>query len=143
MSTGKHADFDGYAARYVYHDQVAALLGGEVQDATSIEIFAKSVGARQQTEFRRLITKGHLPSTKIRNPRTNAEQLYISLSDAEAFHAKFFTLRIMSSKFVRSQQSLSAELAAASIKPFSPGGENFGHVYLRDQVDWHLEQAHR
>lgn len=28
MSIGKHADFDGYAALYVYHDQVAALLGG-------------------------------------------------------------------------------------------------------------------
>ncbi len=143
MSIGKHADFEGYAALYVYHDQVAALLGGEVQDATSIEIFAKSVGARQQTEFRRLITKGHSPSTKIRNSKTNAVQNYISQSDAEAFHAKFYTLRIMSSKFGRSWQRLSAELAAASIKPFSPGGENFGHIYLREQVDRHLEQAHR
>ncbi len=114
-----------------------------MQDATSIEIFAKSVGARQQTEFRRLITKGHSPSTKIRNPKTNAVQNYISQSDAEAFHAKFYTLRIMSSKFGRSWQRLSAELAAASIKPFSPGGENFGHIYLREQVDRHLEQAHR
>lgn len=46
LRVGNHADFDGYAAQYVNHDQVVALLGGEVQDATSIELFAKSVGAR-------------------------------------------------------------------------------------------------
>ena len=142
MSIGKHADFDGYAALYVYHDQVAALLGGEVQDAISIEIFAKSVGARQQTEFRRLITRGHTPSSKIRNPRTNTEQLYISLSDAEAFHAQYYTLRTMSSKFGRSWQRLSAELAAASVKPFSPDGTNFGNIYLKSEVDHCLEQSH-
>ena len=93
--------------------------------------------------FNSLIAKGHSPSTKIRNPRTNAEQMYISVSDAEAFHAKFYTLRIMSSKFGRSWQRLSAELAAANIKPFSPGGENFGHIYLREQVDRHFKQARR
>jgi len=138
LRVGNHADFDGYAALYVYHDQVVALLGGEVQDATSIELFAKSVGARQLPAFRRLILKGHSPSTKIKNPRTNALQHYISQSDAEAFHSKFYTLRSMSLLFDRSWQRLTADIADANIKPFSPDGVNYGNIFLKDEVDQHL-----
>lgn len=138
LRVGNHADFDGYAALYVYHDQVAALLGGEVPDATSIELFAKSVGARQLPAFRRLIMKGYSPSTKIRNPRTNIMQHYISQSDGKAFHSKFYTLRSMSSQFDRSWQRLTAELTDAGIKPFSPDGTNYGNIFLKDEVDQHL-----
>lgn len=91
-----------------------------------IELFAKSGGARQLSAFRRLILKGHSPSIKIKNPRTNALHHYISQPDAEAFHSKFYTLRSMSLQFDRSWQRLTADLADTDIKPFSPDGVNDG-----------------
>lgn len=72
------------------------------------------------------ILKGHSPSTKIRNPRTNAMQHYISQSDAVAFPSKFYTLRSMSLLFDRSWQRLNADWTDAEIKPFSPDGVNYG-----------------
>ena len=138
LRVGNHADFDGYAALYVYHDQVAALLGGKEQQATSIEIFAKSVGARELPAFRRLIVKGHSPSTILKNPRTNAMQRYISASDEAAFHSKFYTLRSMSAEYDRSWQRLTAELTETGIRPFSPDGADYGKIYFKDEVDQYL-----
>ena len=74
----------------------------------------------------------------MRNPRTNAMQIYISQSDGDAFHSKFYTLRSMSSQFDRSWQRLTADLADAGITPFSPDGSNYGNIFLKDEVDQHL-----
>lgn len=35
----------------------------------------------------------HTPVSRAVNPRTKAEQFYITPADAEAFHAKYFTPR--------------------------------------------------
>jgi hypothetical protein len=74
----------------------------------------------------------------IKNPRTNAMQHYISQSDAEAFHSKFYTLWSMSLLFDRSWQRLITDLVDAGIKPFSPDGVNYDNISLKDEVDQHL-----
>ncbi len=125
----------GYSAVYVDHDEVARLLGSEAPPGHSIDTFAKSVGASSPSGLRRLILDGHTPATRAVNPRTKAEQFYITTADAAAFHAKFFTPRSMANTYRRSWQSLRVDLDQEGITPFSPDGRDYGRIFLRSQVE--------
>ncbi|WP_322889938.1 MULTISPECIES: TniQ family protein [unclassified Yoonia] len=124
----------GYSAVYVDHDEVARLFGNEAPPGHSIETFARSVGAGSPVGLRRLILDGHTPATTAINPRTNAEQFYITTDDAEAFHAQFFTPRTMANAYRRSWQSLLAELDRQCVKPFTQDGREYGRVFLRSTM---------
>ncbi|MCE6949790.1 hypothetical protein LAZ29_02485 [Cereibacter sphaeroides] len=129
-----HADFEGYAAIYVDHDEVSRILGAVAPAGQSIELFAKSVGLLPPSRLRRLILAGFASATMLRNPRTKADQLYITEEDAEAFHRVFLTSRTMAKELGRSWQSLGAELRAKGVQPFSPDGGDYGQLYLRFDV---------
>ncbi|WP_420024083.1 TniQ family protein (plasmid) [Cereibacter azotoformans] len=129
-----HADFEGYAAIYVDHDEVSRILGAVAPAGQSIELFAKSVGLLPPSRLRRLILAGFASATMLRNPRTKAEQLYITEEDAEAFHRVFLTSRTMAKELGRSWQSLGAELRAKGVQAFSPDGCDYGQLYLRSDV---------
>lgn len=131
---GNHADFEGYKALYVDHEEVAAALSGVAPQALTIETFAKSVGINQPIRLRRLIVQGHTPATQMRNPKTRAIQFYITTEDAAAFHERFLTTRTMATAFGRSWQSLSADLRRKGVMPFSPDGVDYGPIYLRAEV---------
>jgi hypothetical protein len=125
----------GYAAVYVDHDEVARLFGSEAPPGHSIETFAKSVGSGPPIGLRRLILDGHTPATRAVNPRTKAEQFYITPADAEAFHAKYFTPRTMANAYRRSWQSLRVELERNTIMPFNSGERDYGRVFPREAVE--------
>lgn len=97
-----------------------------------METFAKSVGAGPPVGLRRLILDGHTPATRAINPRTNAEQFYITTADAEAFHAKYFTPRTMANAYQKSWQSLRVELDCQCVKPFTQDDWEYGRVFLRN-----------
>lgn len=132
---GNHADFDGYKALYVDHNEVTSMLSTNEPPAQSIEIFAKAAGVNQPSRMRRLIVNGHTSATMMRNPKTNAEQKYISPEDAKSFHRTFFTPRTMALAYQRSWQSLLADLRARKVSAFSPDGEDYGSVFLRSEVE--------
>lgn len=125
----------GYAAVFVDHDEVARLLGSDAPPGHSIETFAKSVGSGPPIGLRRLILDGHTPATRAVNPRTKAEQFYITPADAEAFHAKFFTPRTMANAYRRSWQSLRVELERNTIMPFNNGERDYGRIFPREAVE--------
>ncbi|MCL1629694.1 hypothetical protein M3N55_13230 [Roseibaca sp. V10] len=135
----------GYSAVYVDHDEVARLLGSEAPPGHTIETFAKSVGAGPPVGLRRLILDGHTPATRAINPRTNAEQFYITTADAEAFHAKYFTPRTMANAYRRSWQSLRIELQQYGTGQFRRDDCDYGRIFLRDMVECCLgkPQLHR
>ncbi|UMA63347.1 TniQ family protein [Roseivivax marinus] len=138
---GRHSDFDGYAALYVYHDEVASAVADEAPEAMSLELFAKTVGIGRPIQLRRLVANGHTTATRLRNPRTGALQPYITGEDADAFHATFYTLRTASRSYGFSWQSLVARLKRAGVQPFSSAGEAYGDLYLKRDVDEALEQS--
>ena len=125
----------GYAAVFVDHDEVARLFGSDAPPGHSIETFAKSVGSGPPIGLRRLILDGHTPATQAVNPRTKAEQFYITPADAEAFHAKYLTPRTMANAYRRSWQSLRVELDQHGIVPFRLGDRDYGRVFLRSTVE--------
>lgn len=132
---GNHSDFDGYAAVYVYHDEVASVLNSEDAPAMSIEVFGKAVGANHLLGLRLLVMNGHTPATSMRNPKTNALQHFFSTDDTTAFHARFFTLRTLSKFSGMSWQRSAAFLKEAEILPFSPDGADYGNIFLRGEVE--------
>ena len=125
----------GYAAVYVDHDEVARLFGNEALPGHSIEVFARSVGAGPPIGLRRLIVDGLMPATRATNPKTKAEQFYITAGDADAFHARYFTPRTMATAYGKSWQSLRPELERLDIIPFSQDGRAYGRVFLRSTVE--------
>jgi hypothetical protein len=131
----------GYAAVFVDHDEVARLFGSEAPPGHTIETFAKSVGAGPPVGLRRLILDGHTPATRAINPRTNAEQFYITTADAEAFHAKYFTPRTMANAYRRSWQSLRVDLDLYEIRPITCDDRDYGRVFLRRVVESHLGKS--
>lgn len=136
---GNYTHNRGYGAIYVNHSEISAVLGDEPPPAISIENFAKSVGVNQPSRMRKLIMNGHVGATKMRNPRTKAEQFYFTSSDSKAFHAEFLTPRTMSIAYGRSWQSTAAELKAKNIRHFSPDGEDYGSLFLRKEVEKALQ----
>ncbi len=46
--------------------------------------------------------------------------------DIEAFHHRFMTSTTMSKEFGEHRNSSISKLEAGGVKPFSPGGEDFG-----------------
>ncbi|WP_235842624.1 hypothetical protein [Cereibacter sphaeroides] len=118
----------------VDHADVTRVLGAESPTAQSIEIFAKTVGLLPPSRLKRLIKAGAVPATRLQNPKTRAYQLYITAEGAAAFHRRYVTPRSLAQEFGRSWQSLTAELRAKGIRPFSPQGEDFGPLYLRADV---------
>ncbi|QPM90621.1 hypothetical protein PSAL_018600 [Pseudooceanicola algae] len=138
---GNHADFDGYAALYVYHDEVCSVLSPEPSSNQTIELFSKSVGLAQPIRMRRLVMNGHTPATEMIHPKLKKKQFYITRDDADAFHQRFYTLRTMAQAHGKSWQSMTARLRAAGVEVFSPDGEDYGTLYERDRVDHVLSQV--
>ena len=132
---GNHADFDGYAALYVYHDEVCSVLSPETSSNQSIELFSKSVGIGQPIRMKRLVMNGHTPATQTAHPEMKTKQLFIIRDDADAFHRRFYTPRTMAQAHGRSRQSMTATLKAAGVEAFSPDREDYGALYLRHDVD--------
>lgn len=132
---GNHADFDGYAALYVYHDEVCSVLSPEPSSNQSIELFSKTVGIGQPIRMKRLVINGHTPATELVHPKLKTKQLFITRDNADAFHQRFYTPRTMAQAHGKSWQSMTATLRAAGVKVFSPDGEDYGTLYLREDVD--------
>lgn len=139
---GNHADFEGYAALYVYHSEVCSVVTSGETAHQSIELFSKSVGVGQPSKMRRLILNGHTPATRMKHPKLKTQQLFVTQDDAATFHRRFYTLRTMAQAYGRTWQSMVASLREAGVNVFSPDGQDYGTLYERSIVDEILSQPH-
>ena len=85
--------------------------------------------------MKRLILNGHTPATELLHPKLKIKKLFITRDDADAFHRRFYTPRTMAQAHGKSWQSMTATLRAAGVTVFSPDGEDYGTLYLREDVD--------
>ncbi|WP_167683670.1 TniQ family protein [Parasedimentitalea denitrificans] len=131
----RNAQFDGYAAVHVYHDEVAQILAQDQPSAMSLRLFAETVGLGNPVYLSRLVRDGHVSTTEMRNPRTKAMQRFIAPHDAAAFHNRFVTLRVISKAKGTSWQSLSHHLRRAGVMPFSTDNADYGNIYLKKDVE--------
>ncbi|WP_417245873.1 TniQ family protein [Celeribacter sp.] len=96
--------------------------------------FGRSVGLRDGGVFQALIEAGHVSARRIINPRTKRKQYWMEPEDMASFHLHFVTLTTLSAEKGLHRNTLKGLLASGRVSPFSPDGQDFGAVYLRDDV---------
>ncbi len=96
--------------------------------------FGRSVGLRDGGVFQTLIEAGHVSARQIINPHTKRKQYWMEPEDMAAFHRQFVTLTTLSAEKGLHRNTLKGLLASGKVSPFSPDGQEFGAVYLRDDV---------
>ncbi|OHC54759.1 MAG: hypothetical protein A3D16_09485 [Rhodobacterales bacterium RIFCSPHIGHO2_02_FULL_62_130] len=110
----------------------------EVPDAEALvtaSVFGMSVGIKDKGRFRALIDAGHTPATSLRNPKTGMANIFVTAADIAAFHRRFVTMRTLSAETGRAIPGLRVQLKRAGVAVFSPDGQDFGHLYLRAEVE--------
>lgn len=139
LQIGKREDLWGYAGFSVLKSEVDALKSSrkdEQQDSIiSGAAFARSVGMRHEGWFEKLMAAGLMTGTRILHPKIGGTRVYVSQKDIVNFHARFMTASTMEREFGLHKRTLLAKLKATHVKPFAPNGQDFGALYLREDVE--------
>jgi hypothetical protein len=116
----------------------------DVPDAETLitaSAFGISVGIKDKGRFGALIDAGHTPATPLRNPKTGIANIFVTAADIADFHRRFVTMRTLTAETGRAIPELRAELKRAAVAVFSPDGQDFGRLFLREEVEAALERA--
>lgn len=116
----------------------------DVPDAETLitaSAFGISVGIKDKGRFGALIDAGHTPATTLRNPKTGIANVFVTVTDIADFHRRFVTMRTLSAETGRAIPDLRADLKRAGVAVFSPDGQDFGRLFLREEVEAALERA--
>lgn len=135
---GQRTDTFGYARFCVLKAEIDSL-GQSMkppidQSHRTAAAFGRSVGNRRQGWFEKLSSASHTPATRMPHPKWGGMRTYVSEADEVAFHKRFMTLTTMATETGEDRRSLLAKLKAAGITPFAPEGEDYGALYLRQDV---------
>ncbi|MDP2086687.1 MAG: TniQ family protein, partial [Gemmobacter sp.] len=97
--------------------------------------FGISVGIKDKGRFRALIDAGQASATVMRNPKTGIANTVMTAADIADFHRRFVTMRTLSAETGRAIPELRADLMRAGVPVFSPEGQDFGRLFLREAVE--------
>lgn len=104
-------------------------------------VFANSVGKKRGNWYPALHQAGHAPAFWSRHPVTRRAVLDVSQDDRTEFHRRFLIPTTMQREFGLHRQTCPTRLRAVGVMPFSPGGADFGPVYLRREAEPDLRRA--
>jgi len=150
MRVARDPGQSGYRSFMVLKAEVDSLTGARPhvrrRDETAAagqpaSVFANSIGMRRRGWYPVLHQAGHAPAFWNRHPVTRRAVLYVSEDDKAKFHRRFLTPATMQSEFGLHRQTCTARLRAAGVRPFSPGGVDFGPLYLRQEAEPVLQKA--
>lgn len=96
--------------------------------------FGRSLGLRDGGVFQAMVEGGYVPASRIINPQTKRPQYWMTPENMTAFHRQFVTLTSLSAETGQHRNTLKMQLAAKTAPRFCPEGQDFGPVYLRDDV---------
>jgi hypothetical protein len=116
------------------HRRARSPQAADIAGMTSAASFGRSVGLRDDGNFLALVEAGHVPAVQVVNPDTGRPQHFLRPEDIAAFHRRFVTLTTLAAETGRHRNTLRSQLAAAGTARFAPGGQDFGPVYLREDV---------
>ena len=97
--------------------------------------FGRSVGVRTQRRFEGLAAAGHMSATRITDPKSGKERVFASTGDIDCFHKRFLTAATLETEFCQHRKTLLAKLKSAKVYAFAPSGEDYGPLYLREDVE--------
>ena len=108
-------------------------------DDLTVAAFGRQIGMRDHGRFPALVTSGHTSATRKQNPITGLTQLYMTEADIAVFHERYFTLPTMAREYGIDRRALLTRLKSSAIRPFKPNDQDYGHLYLRKDVDAFLK----
>ena len=139
LQLGRYSNVIGYAGFCVMKSQIDALRPAKQKQHASGHVtpavFGRSIGIRDSGWFETLVAGGHTPATRMPHPIRGDERTLVSTSDAAEFHKRFLTATTMENEFGIHRRTLLAKLRAAGVGVFTPGGQDVGQVYLREDVE--------
>jgi hypothetical protein len=97
--------------------------------------FGRSIGMRENEAFIRLVRSGHTPASHADISKAGKKRYYVTEEDIAAFHRKYLTQNTMAIEFNGFWRTLITRLQAAGVKPFASAREEYGHLYLRADVE--------
>nr|WP_281253180.1 TniQ family protein [Puniceibacterium sediminis] len=133
VQVGRLPGLVGYTSLYVRWSDMNKLRG-EKPDVKTLGVFAREVGLNESGAMPALFNAGHISATELFNPATRRNGLYVTDADIAAFHAKFTTLKLLSMREKTDGRVVARRLRDAGVTRFAPEGQDFGPVYLLDDV---------
>ena len=115
--------------------------GPDIEMPITATAFGISVGIKDKGRFRALIDAGQTCATVMRNPKTGIVNTVMTAADIADFHRRFVTMRTLSAETGRTIPELRADLKRAGVAVFAPEGQDFGRLFLREEVEAALEPA--
>lgn len=142
LDVGAKEGVAGFHGIVVRTEQLAPLLtikerpdpteGGKLQSAAA---FGRSIGLRDNGAFVAMIEAGHVAAQARLHPGTNRMQYWMDAADIAAFSARFVTPTMLMAETGLHRNTLYRLLDAARVAPFAPGGQGFGAVFLRSDLN--------
>ncbi|UTH48905.1 TniQ family protein [Loktanella salsilacus] len=135
ISVGRLHGVNGYAALFVSSAEVDRLRVAVVPEGQSPFVFGQSVGITSKGTMQALFDSGQMPATLIRDSRSGKTRHRVTQADADAFQAKFVTLRTGAAAFGIQKRILKFILENAGVRPFAFEDVCFEGIYLRRDVE--------
>ena len=133
LRVGSREGQHGYAAICVRQTDMDQFGLGRPEHPTLSE-FGQQVGLQKDGSINALFKAGQVQATMLFNPATRRTGLYMTDEDRAAFHVRFTTLKLLLPSLQIGSRVLARKLQEAGVERFSPNGEDFGWVYLVDDV---------
>ena len=110
LQLGRRTHIEGYTGLCVLKTEIdeMRLQNQTESDETLITAaaFGRSVGVRTQRWFEGLAAAGHMPATRITDPKSGKERVYVPTGDIDCFHRRFLTAATMETEFGQYRRTL-------------------------------------
>ncbi|MEJ6404056.1 TniQ family protein [Yoonia sp. 2307UL14-13] len=126
-------EIDHLAAEVGVPVEAPSKLPAEV--VSSAAAFGRSVGMREGQAFQRLVMAGHTSASHEVISNSGARRFYVTEDDIAAFHRRFLTQMTLADEYNGFWRTLVTELYSGGVERFTVGGETFGHLFLRTDVE--------
>lgn len=138
VPVGRRAELPDFR-RFVVPREAIDRLSGWLQPVmhtatTAASAFGRLIGVRSARSILGLVKAGHTPGLRVEHPGNGIDWFVLRDSDIVAFHARFMTPTTMGQEFGLHRNTVRAVLKAHDVSPFSPDGQDYGAIYLRDEV---------
>lgn len=140
IRVGQQSEIDGFHGLCVWRADVDRLAKPVPVEESSLSgtiaaaPFGRAVGMRDKGLFLAFVKAGHTPTIKIENPKTRKMQHRMTPEDEVAFHRRYLTPTTIESEFGLHRNTSLAILKAGGVARFSPGGADYGAIWLRSEA---------
>ena len=139
LQLGLQVGEEGYSGLCVLRAEIDLMIKATPRvkglDDLTVAAFGRQIGMRDHGRFPALVTSGHTSATRKQNPITGLTQLYMTEADIAEFHERYFTLPTMALEYGIDRRALLARIKSSEIRPFKPNDQDYGHLYLRKDVE--------